>query len=210
MNQSIPRTISRRTVTRGAVWASPVVMATGQVPAYSASPSIHYQLSTSWHGRTYGFQRQCAPGYNFQPDLDFHTDISIDGAAPGFGFRADGSSPEATVTLEFVEFAVAIPQGYVDSMKLTQGDYRLTRKSSTEYIDGSPFDVFIFRFTGQPVASTADYSWPGSQITTDITASDTCIPQAFSYYYYISSKYSTDNGFQGSDNSGWIKTDMKA
>ncbi|WP_030013603.1 hypothetical protein [Curtobacterium sp. S6] len=208
MNQSVSSTISRRTLTRGALWAAPVVMATSAVPAYSVSQPLRYELSTSWHGRTYGFQGQCSPGFNFHPNLDFHTDISIDGAAPGFGFRAADSSPEATVTLGLIEFALAMPQGYIESLNLTHGDYRLTKQADTEYIDGSPFDVFIFRFTGRTVAQTTDYTWPGSQIKTAITTSNTCIPQEFSYYYYISAEYSTDNGFRGSDDSGWIKTDM--
>ncbi|WP_030013598.1 hypothetical protein [Curtobacterium sp. S6] len=152
-------------------------MATTSVPAFSVSAPLLSELSTSWHARTYGFQGRCAPGFNFQPNLDFPTDIFIDGAASGFGFRASNSSPEATVTLNFIEFTLAMPQGYIETMRLTHGDYRLAQRSSTEYIDGVPFDVFIFRFTGQSVASTADYSRPGSQITISITTPNTCIPQ---------------------------------
>lgn len=98
------KTISRRSLAKGAAWAAPVVIATSSIPAYAASTNASYRLSSSWHTR---YQVAISPDCGFidngmagyLTDFNFYTNVSYDGAAPGFGVYELDGSPTTGVTL---------------------------------------------------------------------------------------------------------------
>lgn len=214
------KNISRRSLAKGAAWATPVMIATSSIPAYAASAHGTYQFSASWHtsyaialSADCGFMGDSRAGYMTQ--FDFYTDISYDGAAPGFGILETYGSPATGVTLNGLQMQVAYPVGYIKSIDVVSGSYTVSgpEKMSIPGAELNEYDVFTFTFIGTRRGTTSPAevtsSWEGSLLTTKVHFETAlCVPQTLGVYYvrHLGS-YTTDNGYsQNFSDLGWQAT----
>lgn len=206
--------LTRRQVTKGAAWAVPIVAASAAIPAYAASPKPEYELAGSWYAEnavTYG---DCPAGSAYYDQLNFTTATSVNGAPAGFAVRGyAGTTETATVTLNRYQLSVALPAGLVSSINVTSGAYTVSGPTQ-EIINGEPFDVFVFTYTGTTTGTTipegaTSPSWPNSQLQTSINFdSNTCYPALTEYYVAIDNDFTTDNGYTDVYSSPWIASPM--
>lgn len=180
--------VSRRTVTRGAAWAVPVVATAAAAPAVAAtSPEqLAYRLRASWYTRyQYGGYYQCYNnafgryGYNLT-FLEFNNQTPPSGSTSPRGFTiindvaADGStSPTTTATVQSpLTIELRYPTGMVSTGANTCGGWQPTTASRTNWgcptvqrnvWDGSRglyYDVFTFTWRGNPTQATVTNSSP--------------------------------------------------
>lgn len=203
--------LSRRTLTKSAAWAAPVVLASSAVPAYAASQNPQY----------YGAQsRSIDPQY---PDRScyIYTDVwttrAVGQEPAGFSLGYEpGEAVDTTATLTSLEFWVAIPQNMADSVTIysptSQYWTQTSRTTITEiehYTNGtfstdsvSSYYLYKFTFSG-PKTNQVRYSgdtttWPNSTIDLrfhgNSCAYDTTVPTIYSGYV---ANYTTENGAAG-------------
>lgn len=206
--------LTRRQIAKGAAWAAPVVIASAAVPAYAASAN-EYGFSASWYARYDYDTAGCPVGQAHLTSFWFWTDESLDGEAPGFAIPPLNGSPDTGVTLNNISFEVAFPAGVILDLGVASGSYAISGPSS-QTINGSPFDVWTFTFTGPQTGTTSGTtSWPESQLVTDIVYNDVCVPTSDlqngnlgPYYVQWHGSYTTDNGVTNDITKSWLETNF--
>lgn len=207
--------LTRRNLSKGALWAAPTVIASSSIPAYAASPKPTYKVSGSWTTYNYYQTGTCTNGNVKYTSVTFNTSDTVAGYAAGFAFKAaDSTSPITSVSLSSFTLSVAYPAGIVQAMKVTGGAYTASGPV-TQTINGVRSDVFTFTYTGTKTGSTIGYnalspSWANSQLTTTTTINSTaCLPVFNTYYVSANVNYSTGNGFSQNYNTGWLSANVK-
>lgn len=205
----MPSPISRRTLTKGAAWAAPAIIATSAIPAYAASSKPEYELVASW-GSTDNYTQTsgCNTGKAYYDNFSFYMTQSKNGAPAGFAVRAwDDVSPTTTATLDHFTIKAAFPVGPIQSITVTGGAYTVSGPVR-QTINGVASDVYTF--TGTKTSSTIAQgattpSWPNSLLTTNVTViTSTCYTIMPNYYAQFSESFTTANGYSETYTSPWI------
>lgn len=212
-------TITRRTLTKGAAWSLPAVVAASTVPAMAASDTtVNYDVSYSWAQsyRVTTDESVCPSGEGQLTSLTFDTVSAPTADAHGFAIvnEKDGNGDESettSVTISDFTIQVAFPAGMVNSFTVDEGDYTPSGPT-TETISGTSTDVFTFTFTGSTTGTTVSDStdprptaWEGSGLDTTVDFDkDGCYSNTgITYYVKWSGTYTTANGVSGSLPGTW-------
>lgn len=215
--------VSRRTLAKGAAWATPIVAATATIPAYAASANRDYVFTGAWF-TDYSLQAtaNCYGNYGTLRSVDFTLNFTNGGkSTPGFGVYERNGSPTTNITATGIKFEVAYPAGFVTNLRVDSGSYTVSgpvRVAGTTLASDAAFnqyDVWTFTFTGTTTNQTADTvagpSWPGSVLETTATFDTSiCVPREQVYYARFQGSLVSDNGWSFTIPQGWIPTTMTA
>lgn len=198
--------INRRTLVKGASWAAPAVLASATVPAYAASTSnLLYWLDGSWdssyNGRT--TSTGCQTTFNISNDEAYGTYSA--------GFRVghdNGGSPDTNARLTSpLYFYYAMPAGYANEFKVTQGPWVYVgkqKRSSLPDTYGNPiptssYDIHVFQWagtkTGPALAESTMKPWDATNTLQATATSSVCVYQPFKAIAGYIGDFATDNGF---------------
>lgn len=209
---------TRRSLTKGAAWAAPIVVASASIPAYAASRP-RYSISASWFGRLiFSQSARCAANQRLVTDMGLWTNQRAGGtAAAGFAVPPVNGAPQTTVTLSNFRQQIALPAGLVSSIVVTSGSWANPTVVRNQNINGDGYlwDVFTFNWIGSNIGQSSDRSvpWPDSPMTTSIRWNNTtCFNQDVFYRRYFWARllgsYTTANGFSYTIPTDWLQTPL--
>lgn len=144
---------ARRTLVKGAAWATPAVAMAFAAPAFAASPSPKYRLRASHY-----YQRSC-----YQNNIGMRMTNQVQVGTSPLGFTVvndpmdDGTtSPATTITIQSLTFTIGIPEVYINPnyfsspfvfQRGTGANWRL-QSATRQYMNGQQYRVYTFTFTG--------------------------------------------------------------
>lgn len=204
--------ISRRTLTKGAAWSLPAVVAASAVPAMAASGSSDYQFSGSYYAKyTVGADGSgCPSGKGQLQSLNIDT-RQQQGGLKGFGVVALNGAAQTTATVTDFAISYAFPQGMISFMQRQDAVMYSGPTQSTTTINGAAYDVFTFTWQGSS-SSTTGTSFSGSMMTANASVKSSYCANAVNpgetYYFRPSGSWSTATGAGGTFPDTWLSTTM--
>lgn len=210
--------ISRRSIAKGAAWATPAVLATSVVPAYAAStePTTPNSYRFGRQGKASYFEQHDGYGTCIENEAVFTTaNLNALPWASGHGvvyFKDQGV--DTTATLNSYTIRVAYPKNTtsgnwnIDNPNWSVRKVSVQTFASTSNIGNESFyvgdrDVYEFTFNGPKTApvyelGAANNEWPeGAFTAVDNTPIDYCAIKSDDMVYYIEFAwdFTTANGY---------------
>lgn len=214
-SSSEPSTFTRRSLARGAAWATPVAATALAAPAFAASTRFTYTMKGSVRlAYTYTYSNGCSTG-GVLTSLTFMNNIPYDEAPAGFSVYetprlAGTTSPRTNVALTGYRLSIYIPYGavntgaYYNGFRFTstnaRGNWSRPELGGVVYLNNYPFQRFDFTFvgakTGTTVAATQPITpWPGSNtLIGEFAINAICVGSRAVFYWSYVRGFTTSNG----------------